>query len=74
MNVRYWFDTRQAAEHTGHHPDTVRRALEAGELHGTQRTVRGRWRIHVDCLDAWVLNQPCTHQRPQPRPRSLRTA
>lgn len=56
-----WMDTSDAATHAQRHPVTVRRALEAGELHGSQRAVRGRWRIHRDCLDAWVLGVPCPH-------------
>ncbi|WP_248582562.1 helix-turn-helix domain-containing protein [Nocardioides sp. InS609-2] len=57
-----WLTTRQAGERADRHPETVRRACEAGDLHGGQ-TVPGRssWRIHIDCLDAWVLGQPCPH-------------
>lgn len=58
---RIWFATGQAAEHTGRHPVTVRRALEAGELHGGQPKAGARWRIHRDCLDAWALGTPCPH-------------
>lgn len=63
MNVRYWHSTEQAAEHTGYHPQTVRKAAEAGELHGSQRKAGGRWRFHVDCLDAWVAGEPCPHRQ-----------
>lgn len=58
---RIWFATGQAAEHTGRHPVTVRRALEAGELHGGQPKPGARWRIHRDCLDAWAFGTPCPH-------------
>ena len=61
MSDRIWFTTAQAAEHAGRHPDTIRDALEAGRLHGGQPMVRGRWRIHRDCLDAWVLGERCPH-------------
>ena len=50
---RVWLTTAQAAEHTGYHPDTIRKALEAGELRGKQRRPGGHWRVHVDVLDAW---------------------
>lgn len=53
----------QAAELSGRHQQTVRRALEAGELHGTQRVRKGHWRIHPDCLDAWAWGKPCDHQQ-----------
>lgn len=43
---------------------TIRRALAAGELHGTQRIKRGRWTIARRCLDAWADNTPCEHQAP----------
>lgn len=59
---RIWFDTSQAG-YAGRHPVTVRRALEAGEFHGGQPKSGGRWRIHRDCLDAWVLGTPCPHRR-----------
>lgn len=63
MSIRLWLNTAQAADHAGCHPVTVRKALEAGELHGAQRTTAGRWRIHVDCLDAWCGGEQCEHQR-----------
>lgn len=44
------------------HPVTVRRALEAQELHGTQRVKGGRWVIRADCLDAWLDGVPCPHE------------
>lgn len=61
--TRIWFTTAQAAEYVGRHRDTVLKALEAGELHGSQTKTRGRWRVHRDCLDAWAFRQPCAHQR-----------
>lgn len=61
MSRRTWHTTATAAEHSGYHADTVRKALEAGEMHGTQRVPGGRWRVHVDCLDAWTGGQKCPH-------------
>lgn len=58
---RIWFDTAQACERVGQHPVTVRKAAESGELHGSQRTVGGRWRFHRDCVDAYAAGQPCAH-------------
>lgn len=60
--VLIWLTTEQAAARAQRHEQTVRKALEAGELHGTQRKAGGRWRIHVDCLDAWCGGERCTHQ------------
>lgn len=56
-----WLDTSQAAARAGRHDVTVRRALEAKQLHGGQPKAGARWRIHRDCLDAWVLGVPCPH-------------
>lgn len=56
-----WLDTRQAAAHVGKHVDTVRKVLEAAELHGHQRTAGGRWSVHIECLDAWAGDRPCGH-------------
>lgn len=59
---RTWFNTTQAGERADMHPTTVLKKLESGVLHGRQRTPRGRWRIHVDCLDAWIRGEKCGHQ------------
>lgn len=52
----------QAAQLSNRHPVTIRRALEAGELHGAQQRARGRWAIDPACLEAWVYARPCEHQ------------
>lgn len=62
MSQRIWMNTAQAADHAGVHIDTIRKAVEGGELHGTQRKVKGRWRIHITCLDAWCSGDHCEHQ------------
>lgn len=51
-----------AAEVACVHPITVYRALEGGELHGTQRAKGGRWTIRPECLDAWLDKKKCEHQ------------
>ena len=56
-----WLSTRQAAEVAGRHVVTIRRALEAGDLHGGQRKPGASWRIHRDCLTAWLLGEQCPH-------------
>jgi excisionase family DNA binding protein len=61
MTNRTWHSTATAAEYGGCHVVTVLKALEAGELHGAQRKPKGRWRIHVDCLDAWLAGEKCQH-------------
>lgn len=63
MSERLRFNTQQAAEFTGRHPDTIRRALESGDLHGGQRKKNGRWSIRVTCLEAWVDGEKCEHQK-----------
>jgi len=59
---RRYMNVAEAAAHVRRHPGTLRRSLEAGEVHGTQRTVGGRWTIRVDCLEAWIEGRPCEHQ------------
>ena len=63
MSARTWHSTSTGADHTGYHTVTLLKALESGELHGSQRKPKGRWRIHVDCLDAWVAGEKCEHQQ-----------
>lgn len=53
----------EVADLARRHPVTVRRALEAGELHGTQSGKGGRWTVREDCMDAWADGQPCDHQK-----------
>lgn len=54
------------------HPVTVRNALAAGELHGSQRVKGGRWLIAEACADAWAEGRPCTHQLEDRKVRPLR--
>lgn len=49
-----WMTVPEVAIHTHRHPGTVRVALEHGHLHGHQRRHRGRWRIHIDAVNAWL--------------------
>jgi excisionase family DNA binding protein len=58
---RLRFNTAQAAAYAECHPDTIRRALESGELHGGQRKSRGRWSIRRECLDQWLNGAKCEH-------------
>lgn len=60
--TRLRFSTEQAAEYAGRHVVTIRKALEAGELHGGQRKAKGRWSIRVECLESWCDGKPCLHQ------------
>lgn len=70
MSTRLRFNTAQAADFADKHVDTIRRALEAGELHGGQRRdpqtgkpkKGGRWSIRRECLEAWLDGDRCEHQ------------
>jgi excisionase family DNA binding protein len=53
----------QAAERAQLHRQTIADALRAGTLHGGQRKARGTWRIQTECLDAWLIDEPCSHAR-----------
>lgn len=64
------YTTAQAAKAAGRHVETIRRALESGELHGGQRRnpktgqpLKGaRWSIRRECLEAWIDGELCSHQ------------
>lgn len=51
----------EAAEYARAGTTTILRALASGELQGEQpRTKSGRggkWRIHIDALDAWIRGE-----------------
>ena len=64
MNTRIWHNTATAGAYAGNHPTTIRKACEAGELHGSQRKPNGRWRIHHLCLDAWISGAACPPEAP----------
>jgi hypothetical protein len=49
-----WLTAAEVKLIANRHIDTVRRALESGELHGHQRTRKGRWQIHPNAVDAWI--------------------
>lgn len=52
----------ESASAAGRHPVTIRRDLEAGVLHGTQRMKGGRWIVRESCLDAYLDGTRCHHQ------------
>ncbi|WP_043644121.1 helix-turn-helix domain-containing protein [Nocardioides alkalitolerans] len=58
-NRQLWLSVTQAAEVAQRHPVTVRKALAEEKLHGHQRAAGASWRIHADCLEAWLRNEPC---------------
>jgi hypothetical protein len=41
---------------------TIRRALEAGTLHGFQQMRGGKWSISETCLEAWLEGRKCEHR------------
>jgi len=47
-----WVTVQQAAEQSGFCDETIRRAIDAGELHATK--VRTRWRIACHDLNVWL--------------------
>lgn len=68
-------DVAEVSAGTKRHPVTVRRALEAGELHGTQSVKGGRWSVREECAEAWADRKPCEHQQQNVTPiRSSRSA
>lgn len=61
----------EAGAFVGKDPETVRRALRSGEMHGSQRGRGGSWSVRPDCAEAWVEGLPCEHQDSARRPVSL---
>jgi len=51
-----------AARVSGHHPKTVRNALESGELHGYQHRRGAHWLVDEECLRAWCEGGDCQHR------------
>ena len=49
-----WLSVIQAAAYSGFHPETVRDALRAQELQGTQRVKGGTWRTTEAWVDRWM--------------------
>ena len=47
---------REVARMAGFHPDTIYRALEAGELRGMKagNGPRARWRIRLEDVETWL--------------------
>lgn len=49
-----WLTVAEVAHLARRHPETVRYALKAGELHGHQKHARGRWIVCADSATAWI--------------------
>ena len=57
-----YLTTAGAAKYAHRHPGSIRRSLEAGELHGVQRKKGGPWSIRPACIDAYLAGEKCEHQ------------
>lgn len=53
----------EASTYAKRHRVTLWRALESGQLHGSQRGAGGKWAIRPECLDAWLAGQSCDHDQ-----------
>ena len=61
MTIDMPLTVEQAASRAQLHRQTIADALREGRLHGGQRAKRGTWRIQTECLDAWLIGEPCPH-------------
>jgi excisionase family DNA binding protein len=52
-----WLTVATAADYSGYGIDTIWEALRAGALRGYRRHERGRWRIAVEDVDAWIRGE-----------------
>jgi excisionase family DNA binding protein len=57
MTSSPWLTVGEAAERARTGASELHRALAADELRGYQRKTGGKWRIHVEDLDAWVRGE-----------------
>lgn len=57
-----WLTAQETAAYSRRHAVSVRRALADGSLHGYQQSKRSPWSIHIDCADAWVKQEACSHR------------
>ena len=72
LGEQRFLSVMEAALYVGKHPETVRRALRSGEMHGSQRGQKGNtWTVRPECADAWLDGDPCEHQDADRRPISL---
>lgn len=49
-----WLTVAEVARLSRRHPEFVRDALKAGELHGHQKHARGRWTVSHGSATAWI--------------------
>lgn len=60
-----WLTSSEAADRARCNVDTLQDALRSQELRGYQGGgKKGRWRIHVEDLDAWVRGETAEVQVP----------
>jgi hypothetical protein len=52
----------EASKMRPRHPESLRRAARAGDLHAIHPKKRGHWLIDIDCLDAYLAGEPCKHR------------
>ncbi len=62
MPIATQYTPTEAAAVARQHVVTIRLRLEAGQLHGYQRTRGGRWLIDEACLSAYLRGEKCEHQ------------
>ncbi len=63
LGERRFVTAFEASLIAGLHLETVREALRAGDLHGSQRVKGGTWKIRPECIDPWLDGEPCAHLR-----------
>lgn len=64
-----WFVVRTAATYANRTPYVILEALRVGELRGYQKKAGGKWDIHRDDLDHWIMGGSA-ETAPTTRPRS----
>jgi|GEM_PF-3974352 len=58
-----YLDVNEAAIYARRHPGSIRRALRAGELHGSQTKPGGRYSIEPKCIRDYLAGSLCEHRQ-----------
>lgn len=71
MTASLWMTTRQVADESGRHRDSVIHALNRRLLTGHQASPRARWRISRKAFEAWMAKGAPIPAQSRPRLRRV---
>lgn len=71
MTASLWMTTRQVADESGRHQESVIRALQKGLLTGSQSRPGATWRISRRAFEAWMAKGAPIPAQSRPRLRRV---